>query len=45
MCGAGGRSGEAVDMVKLLRPELKTYFMDADIKWTKDGNYTIVEKK
>ena len=45
VCGAGGRSGEAVDMAKLLKPALKTYFMDADIKWTKDGNYTIVEKK
>ena len=45
VCGAGGRSGEAVDMAKLLKPALKTYFMDADIKWTKYGNYTIVEKK
>lgn len=45
VCGAGGRSGEAVDMAKLLKPALKTYFMDADIKWTKDGSYTIVEKK
>ncbi len=45
VCGAGGRSGEAVDMVKLYKPALKTYFMDADIKWSKDGSYTIVEKK
>lgn len=43
-CGAGGRSGEAHDMVKLYKPALKTYFLDADIKWTKDGTYTIVEK-
>ena len=43
-CGAGGRSGEAHDMVKLYKPALKTYFLDADIKWTKDGAYTIVEK-
>jgi rhodanese-related sulfurtransferase len=45
VCGAGGRSGEAVDMVKLYKPELKTYFMDADIKWSRDGRHTIVEKK
>ncbi|MDD2925452.1 rhodanese-like domain-containing protein [Rhodoferax sp.] len=40
-CGAGGRSGEAHDMVKLHKPALKTVFLDAEIKWTKDGNYTI----
>lgn len=40
-CGAGGRSGEAYDMVKLYKPELKTVFLDAQIQWTKDGAYTI----
>jgi rhodanese-related sulfurtransferase len=43
-CGAGGRSGEAHDMVKLYLPALKTYFLDADIKWAKDGSYTIKGK-
>ena len=43
-CGAGGRSGEAHDMVKLYLPALKTYFLDADIKWTKEGSYTIKGK-
>lgn len=43
-CGAGGRSGEAHDMVQLYKPELKTYFLNADIKWTREGSYTIVEK-
>ncbi len=43
-CGAGGRSGEAYDMVKLYKPELKTAFLDADIKWAKDGSYTISAK-
>ena len=43
-CGAGGRSGEAHDMVKLYRPQLKTYFLDADIKWNKDGSYSIAAK-
>jgi rhodanese-related sulfurtransferase len=40
-CGAGGRSGEAHDMAKLYRAELKTVFLDADIKWTQAGEYTI----
>ena len=40
-CGAGGRSGEAHDMAKLYRAELKTVFLDADIKWTQSGEYTI----
>ena len=43
-CGAGGRSGEAHDMVKLYKPELKTVFLDAEIKWAKDGSYTIKGK-
>ncbi len=40
-CGAGARSGEAHDMVKLYKPEIKTVFLDAAIKWSKDGSYTI----
>jgi hypothetical protein len=39
--GAGGRSGEAHDMVKLYKPTMKTVFLDAEIKWSKDGTYTI----
>ena len=40
-CGAGSRSGEAFDMVKLYKPEIKPVFLDAAIKWAKDGTYTI----
>ncbi|NMG28518.1 rhodanese-like domain-containing protein [Aromatoleum evansii] len=43
-CGAGGRSGEAHDMVQLYKPALKTFFLNADIKWARDGSYTMVEK-
>ncbi len=32
-------------MTKLLRPELKTYFPNANIKWSKDGSYTMTEIK
>jgi len=28
-------------MAKLYRAELKTVFLDADIKWTQAGGYTI----
>jgi rhodanese-related sulfurtransferase len=41
VCGAGSRSGEAHDMVKLIKPALKTFFMDAQIKWAADGSYTM----
>ena len=44
-CGAAGRGGEAHDMVKLLKPEMKTYFINANIKWNKDGSYTMAEIK
>ena len=40
-CGAGGRSGEAHDLVRAQRPVLKTMFIDATIKWTAAGEYTI----
>ncbi len=40
-CGAGSRSGEALDMVKLYKPALKAVFLDATIKWGKDGSYTL----
>jgi rhodanese-related sulfurtransferase len=43
-CGAGSRSGEAHDLVKLHKPEMKTVFLDADTKWAKDGSYTIKGK-
>lgn len=42
-CGAGGRSGEAHDLTKQLRPQLVTYFIDAEIKWSADGSHTITE--
>lgn len=44
-CGTGGRSGEAYDMSKLIKPSLKVYFLDADLTFKKDGSYTLVEKK
>ena len=40
-CGAGGRSGEAYDMVNLLEPGLQTYFLNAEIDFNKDGSYAM----
>ncbi len=46
ICGTGARSGEAFYMLKDLRPELKdVYYIEAEIKFGKDGAYKIVEPK
>jgi len=44
-CGTSARSGEAHDMAKLYKPSLKTYFLAAETKWSKDGSYRIAEPK
>lgn len=44
ICGTGARSGEAYDMVKLLAGDVQAVFIDAEIKFTGGGNYTIVAK-
>ena len=44
-CGTAGRAGEAYDMMKMFKPELKTYFLNAEIDHHSDGSYTIVELK
>lgn len=43
-CGAGGRSGEAHDMVRMYRPEVKTMFLDAKITWTPTGEHTFASR-
>lgn len=45
ICGTGARSGEAYDMVKLLRAEVQAFFIDATIKYHGDGTYTIAGAK
>lgn len=40
-CSAGGRSGDALDKVRKLRPGIMAYFLDANVKWTADGAYAI----
>ncbi len=42
VCNSGAKSGEAFYMLQDLRPDLKkVYFLDATVKYTEDGNYTI----
>ena len=43
-CGTGARAGEAYDTVKLLRGEVQASFLDANIKLTGDGGYSMVQK-
>lgn len=45
VCGTGGRAGEAYDTVKLLRPEVNAYFLDADVQFNTDGSYKITKAR
>lgn len=40
-CSTGGRASEAYDTVKLLRPELAAYFLDAQVQIRPDGTPNI----
>lgn len=37
-CSTGARSGEAYDIVKMKREDLEVYFLDANVKFHKDGS-------
>lgn len=41
MCGTGARAGEAYDMLQMFRPELKAYFLNAEVSFNKDGSYSL----
>jgi len=46
ICGTGARSGEAFYMLKDNRSELKeVYYIEAEIKFNKDGSYQITDPK
>ena len=44
LCGTGARAGEAYDTAKLLRSELQTYFIDAEMKFNADGTFSVKER-
>lgn len=37
-CSTGARAGEAYDIVKMQRDDLEVYFLDANVKFHKDGS-------
>lgn len=41
VCATGNRSGEAYDIVKMDRKDLKMYFVDATITYRADGTYDV----
>jgi len=41
ICGFGIQSGEAHDITAMMRSELETYFLNAQLDMHKDGTYTI----
>jgi len=41
ICSTGARSGEAYDIVKPEREDLKVYFLNATIEYAKNGAYTL----
>jgi rhodanese-related sulfurtransferase len=42
VCSTGARSGEAYDIVTLLREDLEVYFVNAEITYNPDGTQTYV---
>lgn len=44
-CGTGARAGEGYDTVKLLRPEVLAYFLDAEIKINADASFAVTKAR
>ena len=42
-CGTAGRAGEAYDMLKMFKSDMKAYFLNAEIDFKGDGTYTMKE--
>jgi len=45
VCGTGGRSGEAYDMVKLVGGNLQPWFIDSEMTFNADGSFVIKPAK
>ncbi|MEW5728808.1 MAG: rhodanese-like domain-containing protein [Pseudomonadota bacterium] len=41
VCATGARSSEAFDIAKMLRPELKVFYLDAEVTYAADGSYAV----
>lgn len=44
-CGTGARAGEGYDTAKLLRPEVHSYFLDAEMTFNPDGTYKVTKAR
>ena len=44
VCGTGARAGEAFDTMVLLGAKVQAFFLDADVKFSADGSYTMAQK-
>lgn len=42
-CGSGGIAGEAYDILQTFKPELKSYFLNAETTFNSDGSFKLVE--
>lgn len=40
ICNGGIWAGEAYDIVTMFRPDVKSYYLDASVKFTANGTYT-----
>ena len=41
VCATGARSSEAYDIVKMVKPDMKVFYLDAEIDFKKDGSYVV----
>ena len=42
-CTSGARSGDAYDLIQEKKLPIEAYFLDANVKFDKDGNYRLEE--
>jgi len=43
VCSTGARSGEAYDIVKMVKEDMKVYFLDATVTYKNDGTYELAQ--
>ena len=41
ICASSSRSSEAYDIARMFRPDREVYYLNADIKFSRDGSYQL----
>ncbi|GAB6054034.1 hypothetical protein JCM17960_28540 [Magnetospira thiophila] len=41
VCATGARSSEAYDIVKMVKPDMEVYYLDAEVDFAKDGSFKV----